>query len=98
MPQYQPSDPEASQLSEGLRQFWAFTGFRNATSGNLVMLAVGLIFIFLAIKYEYEPLLLIPIGTGILIGNIPFFTDGGINLQVGVYQQGSVLNYLYFGV
>ncbi|MCJ7820413.1 MAG: sodium ion-translocating decarboxylase subunit beta [Bacteroidales bacterium] len=98
MPQYQPSDPEASQLSEGLRQFWAFTGFRNATSGNLIMLAVGLIFIFLAIKYEYEPLLLIPIGTGILIGNIPFFTDGGINLQVGVYQQGSVLNYLYFGV
>jgi len=98
MPQYQPSDPGASQLSEGLRQFWAFTGFRNATSGNLIMLAVGLIFIFLAIKYEYEPLLLIPIGTGILIGNIPFFTDGGINLQVGIYQQGSVLNYLYFGV
>ena len=39
-----------------------------------------------------------PIGTGILIGNIPFFTDGGMNLQVGIYQQGSVLNYLYFGV
>src|SRR5690606_42103634 len=64
----------------------------------LPILVIGLIFIYLAIKYEYEPLLLIPIGTGILIGNIPFFTDGGTNLQVGIYQQGSVLNYLYFGV
>jgi len=62
------------------------------------MIVIGLIFIFLAIRYEYEPLLLVPIGTGILIGNIPFFTDGGMNLQVGIYQQGSVLNYLYFGV
>ena len=86
------------QFVQGLKQFWAFTGFRNATRGNLIMMVIGLIFIYLAIKYEYEPLLLIPIGTGILIGNIPFFTDGGTNLQVGIYQQGSVLNYLYFGV
>ncbi len=98
LPQYQASDPGESQLSQGLKQFWAYTGFRNATSGHLIMMVVGLIFIFLAIKYEYEPLLLIPIGTGILIGNIPFFTEGGMNLQVGIYQQGSVLNYLYFGV
>lgn len=98
LPQYQQTDPGDSQLYEGLKQFWAFTGFRNAKSGNLIMILVGLVFIFLAIRYEYEPLLLIPIGTGILIGNIPFFTDGGINLQVGIYQQGSVLNYLYFGV
>jgi carboxybiotin decarboxylase len=62
------------------------------------MLVVGLIFIYLAIRYNYEPLLLIPIGTGILIGNIPFFQDGGFNLQLGIYQEGSVLNYLYFGV
>lgn len=98
LPQYQASDPGESQLAQGLKQFWAYTGFRNATSGHLIMMVVGLIFIFLAIKYEYEPLLLIPIGTGILIGNIPFFTEGGMNLQVGIYQQGSVLNYLYFGV
>ncbi|HUW92274.1 MAG TPA: hypothetical protein VMV74_03840, partial [Bacteroidales bacterium] len=32
LPQYQASDPGSSQLSEGLQQFWAFTGFRNATS------------------------------------------------------------------
>ena len=98
LPQYQPSDPDEAQLAGGLKQFWAYTGFRNATSGNLLMIVVGLIFIFLAIRYEYEPLLLVPIGTGILIGNIPFFSEGGMNLQIGIYQQGSVLNYLYFGV
>jgi carboxybiotin decarboxylase len=82
----------------GLKRFWDYTGFRNARPGNLIMLVVGLVFIFLAIRYDYEPLLLIPIGTGILIGNIPFFQDGGFNLQLGIYQEGSVLNYLYFGV
>ena len=98
LPQYQPDNQPEEGFVEGLKQFWAFTGFRNVTSGHLIMIMVGLIFIFLAIRYEYEPLLLIPIGTGILIGNIPLFTDGGMNLQVGIYQQGSVLNYLYFGV
>lgn len=96
--QYQPGDNGEPGFLDGLRQFWAFTGFRNATPGHLIMIVIGLVFIFLAIRYEYEPLLLVPIGTGILIGNIPIFTDGGMNLQVGIYQQGSVLNYLYFGV
>ncbi len=82
----------------GLRKFWEYSGFRNATKGHLIMITVGLLFIFLAIKYDYEPLLLIPIGTGIIIGNIPFYQDGDINLQLGIYQSGSVLNYLYFGV
>ncbi len=98
LPQYQPDNQTEEGFLAGLRQFWAFTGFRNVTTGHLIMILVGLIFIYLAIRYEYEPLLLVPIGTGILIGNIPIFTDGGMNLQVGIYQQGSVLNYLYFGV
>jgi oxaloacetate decarboxylase beta subunit len=97
-PQYQPGDNGEPGFMDGLKRFWAFTGFRNATPGHLIMIIIGLVFIFLAIRYEYEPLLLVPIGTGILIGNIPMFTDGGMNLQVGIYQQGSVLNYLYFGV
>jgi oxaloacetate decarboxylase beta subunit len=86
------------EILNGIQKFISFTGFRNATSGNLIMIAVGLLFIFLAIRFDYEPLLLIPIGTGIIIGNIPFFQDGGVNLQLGIYQQGSVLNYLYYGV
>ncbi|MDA3823476.1 MAG: sodium ion-translocating decarboxylase subunit beta, partial [Bacteroidales bacterium] len=83
---------------EGLKKFYSFTGFKNATAGHLVMLAVGLFFIFLAIKFDYEPLLLIPIGAGIIIGNIPFMQAEGVNLQLGIYQDGSVMNYLYFGV
>jgi oxaloacetate decarboxylase beta subunit len=86
------------EIMNGLNHFYSFTGIRNAKSGNIIMIFVGIFFIFLAIKYEYEPLLLIPIGAGIIIGNIPFFHDGSINLQIGIYQDGSVLRYLYMGV
>jgi oxaloacetate decarboxylase beta subunit len=83
-------------IQNGLEKFWSFTGFANFYWGNLVMIVVGLLFIFLALKYEYNPLLLIPIGTGIIVGNIPFLHDA--NLQIGIYEPGSVLNYLYLGV
>lgn len=84
------------EAAEGIARFLSFTGFANATSGHLIMILVGLFFIFLAIKYDYEPLLLIPIGTGIIIGNVPFMLDAG--LKLGIYEEGSVMNYLYFGV
>lgn len=83
-----------SFFSEGLSQFFGYTGFANCEMGNLIMIAVGIVFIALAIIKDYEPLLLVPIGFGIILGNIPF-VDG---LQIGVYEDGSVLNYLYFGV
>ena len=165
------------EISAGLSNFFAFTGFKNATRGNLVMILVAFFFIFLAIKYDFEPMLLIPIGVGIIVGNIPFlqtYTFGlndvlshlqelaeqnvlqsdiqnaqalmvslfggenvklelndaltrfnemyangtialpqgmdetsalatineafSLNIQTGIYQKGSVLNYLYFGV
>lgn len=79
---------------EGLMKFWEFSGFFNLEWGNIAMIIVGLIFITLAIVKDYEPLLLVPIGFGILIGNIPF-VEG---LQLGIYEEGSVLNYLYMGV
>ncbi|WP_311552178.1 sodium ion-translocating decarboxylase subunit beta [Porphyromonas endodontalis] len=82
-------------LIDNLETFLSFTGFANATTGHWVMLAIGLLFIFLAVRYEFEPLLLIPIGFGMLIGNIPF-KDAG--LQIGIYEEGSVLNILYQGV
>ncbi len=167
----------SEQFSGGLDNFFAFTGFANATRGNLIMILVALFFIFLAVKYEFEPMLLIPIGIGIIVGNIPFLktftydlngvlshvqelSDNGalkcdlvtvqqilvnlfhgesitlnlegatarlnemynngtmvlpegvdlasattmvkeafeLNIQTGLYQSGSVLNYLYFGV
>ena len=79
---------------DGLRQFYAYTGFSNATLGHIVMILIGIIFIYLAIKFDYEPLLLIPIGAGVILGNIPFVAGN----QTGIYESGSVLNYLYFGV
>ncbi len=83
-------------IGENLQTFWGYTGFANAEFGHIVMIVVGLIFIFLAIRYEFEPLLLIPIGFGMLIGNIPF--DEAANLRIGIYEEGSVLNILYQGV
>ncbi|MDE6527893.1 MAG: sodium ion-translocating decarboxylase subunit beta [Muribaculaceae bacterium] len=83
-------------LTENLTQFWHLTGFYNATWQHLVMLAVGLFFIWLAIKKDFEPMLLVPIGFGMLIGNVPFNTEAG--LEVGIYEEGSVLNILYNGV
>lgn len=82
--------------AHGFDQFIRYTAFANFTLGHLIMITVALIFIYLAIAKDYEPLLLVPIGFGILIGNIPFLESA--NLQVGIYEKGSVLNYLYFGV
>ena len=82
-------------ITNALSEFVSYTGFANATWGHLIMIFVGIFFIFLAIKYEFEPMLLIPIGFGILIGNIPF-KDAGF--QIGLYEEGSVLNILYQGV
>ncbi|MDE7125422.1 MAG: sodium ion-translocating decarboxylase subunit beta, partial [Muribaculaceae bacterium] len=79
-----------------LQRFWELTGFYNATWQHLVMLCVGLFFIWLAIKKDFEPMLLVPIGFGMLIGNIPFNLEAG--LEIGIYEQGSVLNILYNGV
>lgn len=83
-------------ISHGIEQFFQYTAFANMTLGHIVMIAVGLVFIYLAITKEYEPLLLVPIGFGILVGNIPFLESA--KMQIGIYEPGSVLNYLYFGV
>ena len=82
----------------------SYTSFTNFTLSNSIMILIGLLLIYLAIKKGFEPLLLIPIGFGILIGNIPIFNayhylaGDPKNLEVGFYQEGSVLNYLYLGV
>ncbi len=82
---------------ELFEQFISYTGFvQPGLWKNLIMIVVGCVFIYLAVKKDYEPLLLVPIGFGILMGNIPFALDA--NLKIGIYEQGSVLNYLYFGV
>ncbi len=79
------------ELKSGLRKFWLLTGFRNCKLGNLIMILVGILFIFLAVKFEFEPMLLIPIGTGIICGNIPFFQGYGVSLNDALIYAQSVL-------
>jgi len=74
--------------------FWSNTGFAMADYRYIFMIVVGLIFIYLGIAKHYEPLLLVPIGFGILMGNIPVFKGLGL----AIYEDNSVLHYLYFGV
>lgn len=81
-------------MTQTISEFWKFTGFYNCEWENLAMLAVGIFFVWLAVKKNFEPLLLVPIGFGMLIGNIPFQPG----MEIGIYEEGSVLNILYNGV
>lgn len=79
---------------EILSDFLSTTGFANLSVGNVVMMVIGIVFINLAITKHYEPLLLLPIGFGMVVGNIPSISS----MALGVYDEGSVLRYIYFGV
>ncbi|MGD8845037.1 MAG: sodium ion-translocating decarboxylase subunit beta [Desulfobacteraceae bacterium] len=70
------------------------TGWYMLDIRYVIMIGIGILFCYLAIAKEYEPLLLLPIGFGVIIGNIPFFKGFGL----GIYEDNSVLHYLYFGV
>ena len=77
-----------------LYDFLSGSGLAAATPGHGVMILIGLIMIVLAITRRYEPLLLVPIGFGVVLGNIPML-EGNSH---GVYDKDSVLYYIYFGV
>ncbi|MDD5764935.1 MAG: sodium ion-translocating decarboxylase subunit beta [Candidatus Marinimicrobia bacterium] len=77
------------------------TGFANLTWGNVLMIVIGGIAIYVAIVKNYEPLLLLPIGFGVIVGNIPTIPG----LPIGVYDsvangfpQNSVFSLFYWGV
>lgn len=90
-------------------EFLQTTGFASMTFGNLIMIVIGVVFIALAITKDYEPLLLVPIGMGAVVGNIPMIpgmslsvydSESWIITEDGTVQYiaGSVLSYLYAGV
>ncbi len=85
---------ETSLIMDSLTKFWNNTAFANFEFKYLVMIVIGIAFLWLGIAKNWEPLLLVPIGFGILVGNVPF-TEG---YQIGIYEQGSVMNILYSGV
>lgn len=90
----QDGGSSGSLILDSLQKFWNNTSFANFEYKYLVMILVGLVFIYLGIAKNWEPLLLIPIGFGILVGNVPF-TEG---YKIGIYEPGSVLSILYGGV
>lgn len=75
-------------------QFLSNTGFALVDYRQIIMLCVGTLFIYLGIAKHYEPLLLVPIGFGVLMGNMPVMHGMGLS----IYEEGSVLSYLYYGV
>ncbi len=70
-------------------EFFEMTGFSNLTAGNIVMICVGCVLIYLAISKKYEPLLLLPIGFGAILTNIP---------STGLMDEGGLLYFFYQGV
>jgi carboxybiotin decarboxylase len=102
-------DVHGGDLAGYFEQIVGGTGFANMTWPNLVMILIGLVFIYLAITKDYEPLLLVPIGFGILIGNIPLplaiFNSVSVYMIDPVTREytfntdgNSVLGIIYYGV
>lgn len=64
------------------------SGFAGLTTGNLIMLIVACVLLYLAIGKGFEPLLLVPIATGCLLVNMPLS---------GIMDEGGFLRYLFYG-
>ena len=71
------------------QELWLSTGLSNVLWGQIVMMAVGFLLIYLAVRKGFEPLLLLPIGFGAILSNIPV---------AGIAEEGGLLGYLYYGI
>ena len=74
---------------ENLISLWESTGLYNFTGSQVIMMLVGFLLLYLAIKKGFEPLLLLPIGFGAVLSNIPI---------AGIADPGGILHYLYMGI
>jgi oxaloacetate decarboxylase beta subunit len=74
---------------ENVLNLWHSTGLYNLQAGQALMLCVGLLLLYLAISRGFEPLLLLPIGFGAVLSNIP---------TAGIAEEGGILYYLYYGI
>jgi len=74
---------------DGVLQIWQSTGIANFEIGNVVMIGIGLLLIYLAIAKNFEPLLLLPIGFGGILANIPIAGISGPEGLLGIlYHMG----------
>lgn len=77
-----------------LRQFLGTTGFAAMEWGNFFMMAIGILLISTGIRYRLQPLFLLPLGFGLVAGNLPSLAS----MPLSVEDSGSVLSYLYYGI
>ena len=82
-------------LLQSVTNIWQSTGIANFSWGEVVMIAVGLLLIYLAITKEFEPLLLIPIGFGGILANIPLAGIGGAEGFIGIVYNFGIANGLF---
>ncbi len=76
-------------MEQGLLQLWASTGIANFTVGSVVMIIISSLLIYLAIAKSFEPLLLLPIGFGGVLANIPIAEIAGPDGLLGIlYYSG----------
>src|SRR5680860_330922 len=73
-------------LAQSFRDLLASTGFANITIGNVVMIVIGCVLVYLAIAKKFEPLLLLPIGMGAVLTNIP--AGGLFHSEIGLGAAG----------
>jgi oxaloacetate decarboxylase beta subunit len=73
---------------QSLTSVVAQSGFAGLTTGNIIMLVVGLVLLYMAIGKGFEPLLLVPISFGCLLVNLPLS---------GIMDEGGFLYYVFFG-
>lgn len=74
---------------DDLLTLWASTGIANLTWGQAVMMGIGGLLVYLAIARKFEPLLLVPIGFGAILANIPVAGIGGPDGMIGmIYKVG----------
>ncbi len=74
---------------ENIITLWHSTGLYNFSAAQAFMMLIGFLLLFLAIKKDFEPLLLLPIGFGAILSNIPI---------AGIADEGGILHYLYLGI
>ncbi len=85
-----------SYITNTLLNLWEQTAFMNLTIGNYVMIVVACVFLYLAIRHEFEPLLLVPIAFGMLLVNIyPQIMAEPYTDALGVEHAGGLLHYFY---
>ena len=78
-----------SRLFSSVADFISLTGFSSLGYGDVLMLAISCLLLYLAIQKGFEPLLLVPIGFGMLLSNLP---------ETGIFDEGGLIRYFYFGV